>query len=66
MINIPQTQNQERLPVPQQLKNIRTYLFQLSSELQINLSDMEAEIKNLREENEALKEKISRYERKQS
>lgn len=59
MINIPQTQNQERLPVQKQLKNIRTYMFQLANELQRTMSTMESHIKKLQEENEELKRKLS-------
>lgn len=58
MINIPQIQNQERLPVQQQFKNIRSYLFQLANELQRTLSNMEATQKKLLEENAELKAEI--------
>lgn len=62
MINIPQIQNQERLPVPQQLKNLRSYLFQLANELQRRISGMESAEKNLQEELEQLKKKVAELE----
>lgn len=64
MINIPQFQNQERLPVPEQLKRIRSYLFQLAQELQRTLSNMEATQSKLLEENAELKAKIAELERR--
>lgn len=62
MINIPQIQNQERLPVPQQLKNLRSYLFQLANELQRRISGIESTEKNLQEELEQLKKKVAELE----
>lgn len=59
MINIPQIQNQERLPMDKQVKNIRTYLFQLAQELQRTLSVMRSEINTLKEENAELKAKLA-------
>lgn len=63
MINIPSIQNQERLPIPQQLKNIRSYLFQLANELQRRVSNMESTEKSLQEEIEQLKKKVEELER---
>lgn len=63
MINIPQFQNQERLPVTEQLKRTRSYLFQLAQELQRTLSNMEATQSKLLEENAELKAKIAELER---
>lgn len=62
MINIPQIQNQERLPVPQQLKNLRSYLFQLANELQRRISGIESTEKNLQDELEQLKKKVAKIE----
>lgn len=64
MINIPPIQNQERLPIPQQLKNIRSYLFQLANELQRRISGMESTENNLLEEMEQLKKKVAELERR--
>lgn len=64
MINIPQFQNQERLPVSEQLKRIRSYQFQLAQELQRTLSNMEATQSKLLEENAELKAKIVELERR--
>ena len=64
MINIPQFQNQERLPVLEQLKRIRSYLFQLAQELQRTVSNMESTQAKLLEENAELKAKISELERR--
>lgn len=62
MINIPQIQNQERLPMDKQVKNIRVYLFQLAQELQRTISTMQSTINTLKEENEELKAKLSEKE----
>lgn len=59
MINIPQIQNQERLSMDKQVKNIRTYLFQLAQDLQRTLSGMQSDISTLKEENAELKEKLA-------
>lgn len=64
MINIPQFQNQERLPVLEQIKRIRSYLFQLAQELQRTLSNMESTQAKLLEENAELKARISKLERR--
>lgn len=65
MVNIPRTQNQERLPVQEQLKNIRSYLFQLANELQRTLEQIEAKQKKQEKRIEQLERKISEYERRQ-
>lgn len=62
MINIPQIQNQERLPIPQQLKNLRSYLFQLANELQRRISGIESTEKNLQDELEQLKKKVAKLD----
>lgn len=59
MINIPQIQNQERLSMDKQVKNIRTYLFQLAQDLQRTLSGMQSDISTLKEENAELKAKLA-------
>ncbi len=65
MVNIPRTQNQERLPVQEQLKNIRSYLFQLANELQRTLEQIEAKQQKQQKQIEQLERKISEYERRQ-
>lgn len=65
MINIPRTQNQERLPVPEQLKNIRSYLFQLANELQRTLAQNEAKLQEQQKKIENLERKIAELERRQ-
>lgn len=63
MIKIPQTQNQERLPVQEQLKNIRSYLFQMANDMQITISALESKNIQLEKEIESLQIEIEKLKR---
>lgn len=41
MINMPPIQNQDNLPVQEQVKNIRKYLYQLAQDMQRELNQIE-------------------------
>lgn len=41
MINVPPIQNQENLSTQEQLKNLRTYLYRLAQDVQMELNMLE-------------------------
>ncbi len=44
MINMPPVQNQDNLSTQEQLKNLRTYLYQLAQDIQRELIQLEQKI----------------------
>lgn len=63
VIKMPQTQNQEKLPVQEQLKNIRSYLFQSANDMQITISSMESKNIQLEKEIRSLRLEIEKMKR---
>lgn len=63
MIKMPQTQNQEKLTVQEQLKNIRSYLFQMANDMQITISTLESKNIQLQKEIDSLRLEVENLKR---
>lgn len=63
MIKMPQTQNQEKLTVQEQLKNIRSYLFQMANDMQITISTLESKNMQLQKEIDSLRLEVENLKR---
>lgn len=62
MLSLPQTQHQERLSVPEQLKNIRSYLFKFATEVSQKFTETDAKLSQQQKEIAELKQQLAKYE----